>query len=174
MGWVLALTAVVGLDCALSGYRAAQGRTGRLPSWRRDLRANLVGLGVGAALLGPPVVLGSVLTNAAERAAIARAGVLWSAWLSVPTLLALLVTVTLTWRWRYLAMALVLGPMTWLRPVAAVTAGLAGAAAAPGTVTRVTVLIAVVAVLTVEPLLGRVTTRQPRQTRSSSGRSCLP
>ncbi|WP_114202433.1 hypothetical protein [Janibacter anophelis] len=154
MGWVLALAVVVVLDAMLSGYRAAQGRTGRLPSRRRDLRAHLAGLGVGSLLLAPPVVLGLLTTTGEERAEIARAGVLGSLWLSVPTVVALLVLLTLSWRWRYLATAVVLGPMTWLRPVAALAAGVAGVLAASGAVTRVAVLLATAAVLAVEPLLG--------------------
>lgn len=160
MGWVLTLALVVGLDAMLSGFRAVQGRTGRLPSWRRDLAAQLTGLGVGAALLAVPVVLGVVATSGVEREAISRAGVLWSAWLSLPTLGALLVLVTLTWRWRYLATALVLGPMTWLRPVAAVTAGVAGTAEAPGWLAGAAVLLAVVAVVAVEPIVGWAAARR--------------
>lgn len=156
MGWVLTLALVVGLDAALSGYRATQGRSGRLPSRRRDLGAHLTGLGVGAVLLAVPVAVGAALTTGPEREAVARAGVLWSSWLALPTVLALLVLVTLTWRWRYLATALVLGPMTWLRPVAAVMAGVAGAAQVEGWPARSAVLITVLAVLAVEPVVGRV------------------
>ncbi|KRE37760.1 hypothetical protein ASG73_08960 [Janibacter sp. Soil728] len=156
MGWVLALTLVVGLDAALSGYRAVQGRSGRLPSRRRDLTAHLTGLRVGIMLLAVPVVLGVMATSEAEREAVARAGVLWSSWLALPTVLALLVLLTLTWRWRYLATALVLGPMTWLRPVAAVMAGVAGAAQVEEWPARAAVLLTVVAVLAVEPVVGRV------------------
>lgn len=158
MGWVCTLALVVGFDAMLSGFRAMQGRTGRLPSWRRDLAAQLTGLGVGAALLAVPVALGVVATSGPEREAIARAGVLWSSWLALPTVLALLVLVTLTWRWRYLATALVLGPMTWLRPVAAVMAGVAGAAETQGWA-AVAVLACVLAVLAVEPLVGAVARR---------------
>ncbi|MDN5717418.1 MAG: hypothetical protein L0G89_09300 [Janibacter sp.] len=159
MGWILILTVVVGLDCLLSGFRAAQGRTGRLPSWRRDLAAHVCGLGVGAVLLAVPVAVGAVLTTGPEREAIARAGVLWSAWLSLPTVVALVAILTLSWRWRYLATALVLGPMTWLRPVAAVAAGVAGALAAPGWGAGGAVLLCVGGVLLVEPLVGRVLAR---------------
>lgn len=159
MGWVLALTLVVALDCALSGYRAGQGRTGRLPSWRRDGLAQLSGLALGAVLLAVPVLVGVATTSAAQREEIARAGAVWSAWLSLPTVLALLALLTLSWRWRYLATALVLGPMTWLRPVAAVMAGIAGAEAAQGWLPRAAVLIAVVAVLAVEPVVGAVACR---------------
>ncbi|QNF93273.1 MULTISPECIES: hypothetical protein [Janibacter] len=160
MGWVVLLGVVVAFDGAFSGYRAAQGRTGRLPSWRRDLAANALGLAVAVALLVVPVVVGAVVTTGPEREAIARAGVLWSAWLSLPTLLAVLVLVTLGWRWRYLAMALVLGPMTWLRPVAALATGAAGALAAPGPIAATAVLLAMVTVLLVEPVAGRVVARR--------------
>lgn len=160
MGWVLTLTLVVGLDAMLSGFRAAQGRTGRLPSWHQDLVAHLAGLGVGAALLAVPVAVGVSLTTGLEREAIARAGVLWSAWLSVPTVVALAAVLTLSWRWRYLATALVLGPMTWLRPVAAVAAGVAGAWVAPDLRVGATVLLAALAVLAVEPLVGWAAARR--------------
>lgn len=155
-GPVAALVLVVVLDCALSGYRAAQGRTGRLPSRARDVRSMVEGLAAGVLLLGVPVVLGVAGTSASERSDIASAGLLGAMWLAVPTVLALVVHVVLPWRWRYLAMAVILGPMTLLRPLAALLAGGLGVWAAPGPVPAASVCVATVGVLCVEPLVGRL------------------
>ena len=151
---VVVLAVVVVLDCALSGFRAAQGRTGRLPSRARDVRSMGAGLLVGALLVGGPVALGVGVTSSADRLDIAAAGLLGSAWLAAPTAVALVVFLVLPWRWRYLAMAVILGPMTLLRPVAAVLAGWLSAWASPGAVCALAVGLVTVGLLSVEPVVG--------------------
>lgn len=152
---VVVLAAVLLCDLALSGFRAAQGRTGRLPTTRGSLRASVQGLLVGVLLVGPPVALGVVMTTGEEREEIARAALLGCLWLAVPTLIALVALVTLPWRWRYLAMAVVLGPMTFLRPVAAVLTGVLAVLASPGAGAASLVVLVTVGLLATEPLLGR-------------------
>lgn len=155
---VAVLTGVVLCDLALSGFRTAQGRTGRLPTTRGRVRASVQGLLVGMLLVGPPVALGVAVTTGDEREAIARAALLGCLWLAAPTLVALVGVVTLPWRWRYLAMAVVLGPMTFLRPVAAVLTGVLAALAAPDGIAATLVALATAGLLATEPLLG---SRQP-------------
>lgn len=150
---VAVLTGVVLCDLALSGFRTAQGRTGRLPTTRGRVRASVQGL-----LVGPPVALRVAVTTGDEREAIARAALLGCLWLAAPTLVALVGVVTLPWRWRYLAMAVVLGPMTFLRPVAAVLTGVLAALAAPDGIAATLVALATTGLLATEPLLG---SRQP-------------
>ncbi|MBK7819948.1 MAG: hypothetical protein IPJ61_02435 [Tessaracoccus sp.] len=69
--WTVAVIAL--LDGAFSGYRAAQGRTGRLPSWRRDAVAHLRGVAMWLLLVTGPVAVGVALVPADTRLAAAHA-----------------------------------------------------------------------------------------------------
>ena len=74
MSAALWLTAVIALlDGAFSGYRAAQGRTGRLPSWRRDAVAHLRGVVVWVLLVAAPIAVGIALVPVGTRLEAARA-----------------------------------------------------------------------------------------------------
>lgn len=105
---VATVAAIALLDALFSGYRAAQGRTGRLSSLRRDALAHLRGACVWALLIMVPLGAGHVWL---EPHSVKRA---FDAMVLTPyalvTLTAILAWCVLSWRVRYLAMALVLAP----------------------------------------------------------------
>jgi len=74
-------------------------------------------------------------------------------------LLALAAYGTLGWRRRFLATALILGPLTLLRPFVAVTGGVLGVLATDAPWARVGVVLAVGGVLAVGPVCDRLTRR---------------
>ncbi len=62
----------------------------------------------------------------------------------------------LGWRNRYLASAVILGPLTWLRPTVAVAGAILGGAAGADPLAWACAGLAVAAVLAVEPLAGKL------------------
>jgi hypothetical protein len=74
---------------------------------------------------------------------------------SVPRPAGLAWSGALGWRQRYLASAVILGPLTLLRPVAAIAGGTLGAVAARDPVVAVCTAHSVTAGLAVEPAAGR-------------------
>lgn len=153
---LVALGLIAALDGGFSGYRAAQGRTGRLTSISRDATASLRGILVWLALVSTPVLLGlaavppstvavgasSLLWFIGPYAAVTLAGV--AAWYGLP------------WRVRFLAMAFVLGPLTLLRPIACAAAVVVAWVSTRDATATALVAAVGVAQLLVEPVVGRV------------------
>ncbi len=152
----LVVVVIALLDGAFAGYRAAQGRTGRLAALRRDVVAQLRGVAVWAVLVAVPVVVALLVVPSDPRRAATAALFVALVPFALVTLTAIAAWWVLPWRVRYLAMAIVLGPMTLLRPaiclvgVAAVWVGAGDPAA-----TAVTAVVGSVQLL-VEPIVGRV------------------
>jgi hypothetical protein len=154
-----ALAVLALLDGAFAGFRASAGRTGLIDHRRADQLACLRGAALVCVLLVPVVAIASteVLLNPPRLGVFTRAG---EAMLAVygpyglVVLAALGCYTVLGWRNRYLASAVILGPLTWLRPAVAVAGAiLAGAAGADPPVWACAGL-AVAAVLAVEPVAG--------------------
>ncbi len=158
MSAALWLTAVIALlDGAFSGYRAAQGRTGRLPSWRRDAVAHLRGVVVWVLLVAAPIAVGIALVPVGTRLEAARALLPLLVPYALLTLLAVAAWCVLPWRVRYVAMALVLGPLSLLRPVACLAAPLLVAAATHDVAATLLTALLAACQLAVEPIAGRAT-----------------
>ncbi|MFD4292572.1 hypothetical protein ACFWQG_05060 [Rhodococcus sp. NPDC058532] len=113
------------LDGAFAGYRAAQGRTGRLATLRRDTLAQARGVAVWAALAAGPLAIGLLVVPREVRRTAAEALAAALTPFALVTLVAIATWCVLPWRTRYLAMAVVLGPMTLLRPAICVAGAVA-------------------------------------------------
>jgi hypothetical protein len=156
-----ALTALGLLDGAFAGFRASAGRTGLIDHRHADHLAGLRGAALACILLTPATALTStaVVLHPPRLAAFARAG---QAMLAIYgpygliILAALACYTALGWRNRYLASAVILGPLTWLRPAVAVTGAILADAASPDPLIWAAADLAVAAVLAVEPLAGRL------------------
>lgn len=155
-----ALMVIAGLDAMFAGFRASCGRSGLVQHRRADVLASRRGLALGVLLLAP--VGAVIVVDVAVRPDrldhyIAAGRAMLAVYLpyGLVVLLALAAYATLSWRRRFLASALLLGPLTLVRPVAA----LVGAGAAWWAIRDLTIaalsLAAVVAVLAVEPIAGR-------------------
>jgi hypothetical protein len=155
-----ALIVIAALDAMFAGFRASCGRSGLVRHFRADVLASRRGLALGVLLLAP---LGAVIVADAvvrpdrldHYLAAGRAMLAVYLPYGLVVLAALAAYATLSWRRRFLASALLLGPLTLVRPVIA----LAGAGAACWATRDLTIaalsLAAVVAVLAVEPVAGR-------------------
>jgi hypothetical protein len=149
------------LDGAFAGFRASAGRTGLISHRRSDHQAARRGAGLAGVLLAPVIaaVCADSLVHPAHLGDYTRAG---AAMLAVYSPYALLVLIalacyaTLNWRLRYLASALILGPLTLLRPCIAVLGAALGAARGGDTAIGVAAGLSAIAVLTIEPLAGRL------------------
>lgn len=161
LAWLLpVLVAIALLDGAFAGYRASAGRDGRLRGrGPRHVVAGLRGAVVAAGLVGPPLVVAAVLArDAAVEAALARAASAIG-WVALPYaalfFAALALWLVTPWRSRFVAMALILGPLTLVRPLVAAVTGVASAVHA-GELRSAAVALAVTLLpLLVEPLAGR-------------------
>lgn len=156
----VALAGIAGLDAAFSGFRASCGRTGMVEHRHDDVVAGKRGLLVGATLLSPAVAITAVdLALRSGRLLLYEHAGVWMLTLYVPyglvVLGALAAYVTLTWRLRFFASAVILGPLTLVRPVVAVAGAIAAVAAAPDPIIVAVVAWSVGAVLAVEPFVGR-------------------
>jgi len=67
----------------------------------------------------------------------------------------------LGWRNRYLASALILGPLTWLRPAVTAAGAIYGGTVSPAPLTCASAALAVAAVLATEPLASRLWYTKP-------------
>lgn len=121
-----------------------------------------------------------VVLHPPRLAVFARAG---EAMLAVYGLYGLIVLATLGyyaalgWRKRYLASAVILGPLTWLRPAVAVAGATLGGVASPDPLIWACAGLAVAAVLSVEPLAGRLwyaAARPSRPGRAACWRTSWP
>lgn len=151
---VAGLVVLAACDGAFSGFRSSVGRTGLVDHRSEDVRAQLRGLVVVAVLLVPAAALALTEVDEATDAGAAMLAVY--APYGALVLAALVVYGTLGWRTRFLAMAAILGPFSFLRPLVALAGGLAGLLVADSSSTRVAVVIAVAAVLAVQPVCDRL------------------
>ena len=149
-------------DGACAGFRSAAGRSGLINHRTADLRAASRGAALLAILLTPSMVLICANVIAGRPATFAlylRAG---EAMLAIYApygaivLAALACYATLGWQLRYLAAALVLGPLTWVRPAIVVLGAVLAAVIARDTVAAVAAGLAVAAVLATEPIADRL------------------
>jgi hypothetical protein len=149
------------LDGAFAGFRSSAGRTGLIHHRASDQQAARRGAGLACVLLAPviAVVCGDALAHPAHLDDYTRAGIAMMAVYgpyALLVLIALACYATLDWRLKYLASAVILGPLTLLRPAIAIL----GAALAVVSTNEIAVATAaglsVVAVLAVEPLAGRL------------------
>jgi hypothetical protein len=161
-GAVAAGLAVLALvDGACAGFRSSAGRTGLIRHRQADYLAARRGAVLAFVALVPviAVTVGAVELHPGRLPAYTRAG---EAMLAVYTpygvivVVALACYVTLGWRQRYLASAVILGPLTLLRPAVALAGAGLGAAVAGDAVAAACAVAAALAVLTVEPLAGRL------------------
>jgi len=168
---VLALIAMT--DAAFSGFRASCGRTGLVNRGRLDAIAASRGvfvLAVAEAILIVVLAFGkpssSGLPEQFDRAGRAMLSVYIP--FAVVIILGLLAYFTLSWRRRFLAVAVLLGPLTLLRPLIAI-GGLVLAVASTGSAfIRLTFVAAVCTCLIVEPTCEHLWYRRPK-TRAGLG-----
>jgi hypothetical protein len=155
------------LDGAFAGFRSSAGRTGLIRHRRYDRRAARRGAGLACVLLSPAIAIAcaDAVLRPGHLADYVRAG---TAMLAVYGPYALLVLAalacyaTLNWQLRYLASAMVLGPLTLLRPGIAILGAALGMARGNDVVTAFAAALSAAAVLAVEPLAGRLWyTRNP-------------
>jgi hypothetical protein len=154
------------LDGAFAGFRSAAGRTGLINHRRHDQEAARRGAWLAGVLLGPAVALigGDALAHPARLADYTRGE---AAMLAIYGPYALLVLValaayaTLTWELKYLASAVILGPLTLLRPAIAILGVIAAGVASNDLTVTIAAALSVIAVLAVEPLAGRLWYRRP-------------
>jgi hypothetical protein len=149
------------LDGSFAGFRSSAGRTGLINHCESDYQVARGGAGLLCVLLAP--VIAAACADAVARHGnlgdYTRAG---QAMLSIygpyglVVLMALASYATLTWRFKYLASALILGPLTLLRPVIAVLGGVSGIAASDSTAVAIAASLSVIAVLAVELLASRI------------------
>lgn len=150
-----ALVVLAACDGAFSGFRSSVGRSGLVDHRAEDARAQVRGLVVVAALLVPAIACALVEPDDAVEAGTAMLLVYGP--YGVLALLALASYGTLGWRRRFLAMALILGPLTLVRPFVAVAGGVLGVLEADAGTAHAAVVLAVVAVLGVGPVCDRLT-----------------
>ena len=156
----VALVMLAVLDGAFAGFRSSAGRTGLISHRQSDCRAAARGASGGRApRAGDRRVCADVLIHPARLAGYVGAG---TAMLAVygPYALVVLVALacytTLSWRLRYLASALILGPLTLLRPAVAILGAALAAALSSDLVVAAAACLSAIAVLAVEPLAGRL------------------
>lgn len=153
----LALLALI--DGACSGFRSGVGRTGLVRHRAQDVRDARHGIATVAVLLLPAAITAGVaLALGARGANFSTAGESMLRLLApyvTAVVLALLAYGVLGWRQKYLAMALILGPLTLIRPLVAIAAGVAGCVAGSSWTVVMVVTFGVGAVLSVEPLMNR-------------------
>ena len=159
------LVVVAGLDGAFAGFRASCGRTGLIRHRTQDRRAARSGLLLLSLLLVPAGALMAIdlLARPDRLDTYRHAGqAMLEAYLpyGLLVLLALLGYLTLRWRRRFLASALLLGPLTLVRPLVAVAGGVAASWTSHDPAVTLVALAATWAVLLVEPLAGRPFRRQ--------------
>jgi hypothetical protein len=161
-----ALAVLALLDGAFAGFRASAGRDGLIDHRRSDRLAALRGAALTRVLLAPVTAFTStdVALHPPRLAVLTRAG---EAMLSVygpyglVVLAALACYSALGWRNRYLASALILGPLTWLRPAVTAAGAIYGGAVSPAPLTWTCAALAAAAVLAVEPLASRLWYTKP-------------
>jgi len=148
-----ALLLIATLDAMFAGFRGSCGRSGLVRHRRADI------LAIGALFLAP--VAAVIAADAARPARMDLYSVAGRAMLAVylpyglVVLLALAAYATLSWRRGFLASALLLGPLTLVRPLVAITGAGAVWWATRDIIMGVVALAAVAGVLAVEPTTSR-------------------
>ncbi len=163
------LLALAFLDGAFASFRSSAGRTGLIDHRQSDHRAARRGAGLVCVLLTPVIALvcADVILHHARIQAFTRAG---EAMLTIYAPYALLVLAALAcyavlgWRQRYLASAVILGPLTLLRPPVAILGAALSATAGHNVVVAACAGLSVLAVLAVEPIADRHWYTQRRRT----------
>lgn len=158
-----ALASIALIDAALTGYRAATGRNGRISKRRYYLVAMRRGLATGVVLLCClallfAVVLGTAPHPAEQYADLTHAGtvMLWVLGPYAAVVLAAIGGYALLPRAPATFLILLgLGPFTLIRPWLTIAAGVTAAWTAANPVTTACALLAAAGVLAVEPWLGR-------------------
>jgi hypothetical protein len=147
------------LDAMFAGFRASCGRTGLVDHGPEDMVALRRGLSLGLPLIAPialAVVADSVENNRTRTYVRAGRAMLE---IYVPyglvVLLALAAYGTLHWRRSFIASAILLGPLTLVRPLVAIGGAVAAVLATRDVRVAVIAFAAVAVVLAVEPLAGR-------------------
>jgi hypothetical protein len=149
------------LDGAFAGFRSSAGRTGLIHHRTFDQQAARRGAGLVGVLLAPVIaaICGDTFVHPSHLNDYTRAGIAMMAVYgpyALLVLVALACYAALNWRLKYLASAVILGPLTLLRPGVAIV----GAAAAVVPRNEIAVAAAaglsVIAVLAVEPLASRL------------------
>jgi len=154
-----ALLLIATLDAMFAGFRGSCGRSGLVRHRRADILASRRGLAIGALFLAP--VAAVIAADAARPARMDLYSVAGRAMLAVylpyglVVLLALAAYATLSWRRGFLASALLLGPLTLVRPLVAITGAGAVWWATRDIIMGVVALAAVAGVLAVEPTTSR-------------------
>lgn len=177
--WLLAaLVGIALLDGAFAAYRASAGRDGRLRGrGARHLSAGLRGASLTGVIVGLPLGAGIIVAqgNPPVQAALERAAAVIG-WVALPYaaifFLALATWLLTPWRSRFVGMAVILGPLTLVRPLVAVATGVAAAVAAAEWRAAVVALAVTVLPLLTEPLAGRwwYAVHDPRDPRVSRAR----
>lgn len=163
--WVPAgLLVLAVLDAAFAGFRSSCGRSGHVRHRRANVTGFVRGLMVGAALLAPVALAIVIDAQGSRQHLYLSAGqpmlAIYAAY-GVPVLLAIGAYLTLSWRRAFLATAVLLGPLTLVRPVVAVTGAAAAAWASADLRVGALALAAVAAVLAVEPVVDRLWYARP-------------
>jgi hypothetical protein len=174
-----ALLLVAMLDGSFAGFRASAGRTGLINHRQSDYQAARRGAALTVALLAP-VIAGACADVAARPARLddyARTGTIMLTVYgpyAVLVLIALTCYATASWRVRYLASALILGPLTLLRPAVAILGAAIGAALSNDIAAAAAAVLSAIAVLAVEPLAGRLWYGRDSQPGATSGTGSSP
>ncbi len=168
MSWpVVAIAALAALDVALSGFRASKGRSGLIDQRAANQRACRRGLQVGVALLLPSLIVATFVAFQPHGLAGLSEAARVSLWILGPyaglVAAALGAYAVLDWRLKYLAVAVILGPMTWIRPWVATVAAWSAARSSDNPWVWLSGILALLGILAVEPLSGWLWHRQPNQ-----------
>ncbi|HET7014797.1 MAG TPA: hypothetical protein VFI65_12850 [Streptosporangiaceae bacterium] len=157
---LLGLLTLAFLDAAFACFRSSAGRTGLIDHRAADFRAAGRGIALLSLLLILPVALAlaDIATHHFVLTLFTRAGIamlMIYGPFGLLSLAALACYLTLGWRQRYVACAVILAPLTLMRPVVAILGGVLAALSARQAVVTVCTVLSVAAVLTIEPFADR-------------------
>ncbi|WP_300682608.1 oxidoreductase [Nocardioides sp.] len=153
----VAIGTIGALDAVFSGLRASLGRTGLIDHRAQDRAGLRRGAAVGVLALVPATLVLALSAGGwtgADLGHTARTMLLALAPYAILVVGALIVYRALSWRLTYLASAVILGPMTFLRPAIALAAAILGTLAAESGWLVATVWLGTLGLLAVEPLCG--------------------
>lgn len=155
----LALLALA--DGACAGFRSSVGRSGLISHRASDRRAARRGATVVIVLLTPAMALATaaIVLQPSRSGLYVRAGEMMLcvyAPYALAVLVALATYATLDWRKRYFAAAVVLGPLTLVRPVVVLLGAALAITATRDAVVAIAAALAVVGILAVEPAADRL------------------
>lgn len=154
------LFVVASLDAAFSGFRASAGRDGLVRHRRQDLVASARGLMVFGTTVAPlPALVYMSVAGGEARVVdwVAAAGAMLAVYVpyGLVVLAALVAFAVLPWQVGYLATAILLGPLTFARPLVAVAGALLAWILVDAVPVRFGLVGAVVVILGIEPAVGR-------------------